>query len=174
MFCKKIFIKYIKSYRYVVLIYFTFNINCNYLIFIWDLCRHIWEKINALKKTNNNWWKTPSLFDRRFTFCTQNGLVGDDVSEDTGLSSILWRIRSMPSEAVQKKRCVTSNVTAIRAPTYKEFVRKKKKSRKKKNPTKETGQLTLHSSSAFYFDTFPTTGRMILRFAAWSRNSCNI
>ncbi|KYN34176.1 hypothetical protein ALC56_11282 [Trachymyrmex septentrionalis] len=68
-----------------------------------------------------------------------NDLVGDDVNEDTGLSSILWWICSMPSEDVQKRRCVTSNVIAIRASTYKEAVRTKKKLKTVENPTGETG-----------------------------------
>lgn len=67
-------------------------------------------------------------------FARKTALYGNDVSEDAGLSSILWRIRSVRGEGGQKRHCVTSSVTAIRAPAYKEVARAQKKSRKKENP----------------------------------------
>jgi len=85
------------------------------------------------------------------TFCVQNGLVDDDVSEDTGLSSILWRIRLMPSEGVQKRRCVTSNVTAIRAPTYKERGRMQKKTLRRKIPQEKMDNLRFAPLRSFSF-----------------------
>jgi len=73
---------------------------------------------------------------------------------------------SLDAKRSRAKKALRNKQRYSDTPTYKEFVRKKKKSRKKKNSPKETRQFTLHSSSAFHFDTFPTTGRMILRFAA--------
>lgn len=138
-----------------------------YLRFIWT---HL-IKSDVFKKMNN--WKTPSSLDRRFTFCTQNGLVGNDVSEDTGLPSILWRIRSMPSEGVQKRRCVTSNVTAIRAPTYKEVVRKKKRVKKEGKSHKKKSDNLRYSPLRLFISPFFSQQGLRDDFA-WSRNSCNM
>lgn len=68
----------------------------------------------------------------------------------------------------QKRYCVTSSVTAIRAPTYKEVAREEKKIRQKENPRRNPGILR-HASLRLF--TLTILGTILRDDPSSQRNS---